>query len=76
VKTTDVKVWESAVLTGGPADGLRMKVCDRPHAIQVTYPCTVEEAPPGVRAEAVFVYRRNHGVTGEPLGYGFDAASP
>ncbi|MER6980536.1 hypothetical protein [Streptomyces carpinensis] len=72
----DVKAWETAVLDGGPADGLRMKVSDRPRVIQVTYPCPVEAAPPGVRAEGVYIYRRDYGVTSEPLRYGFDAASP
>lgn len=69
--------WETAVLDGGPADGLRMKVSDRPRVIQVTYPCRVE-APPeaGVRADAVFVYRRDFQVKSEPLRYGFDVASP
>ncbi|MER5914845.1 hypothetical protein ABT124_31385 [Streptomyces sp. NPDC001982] len=73
----DVMGWETAVLDGGPADGLRMKVSGRPRVIQVTYPCEVE-APPehGVRAEAVFVYRRDFHVKSEPLRYGFDVASP
>ncbi|GHF66803.1 hypothetical protein ABTY35_32580 [Streptomyces fimicarius] len=31
--------WESAVLDGGPADGLRTRVADRPHVLQVTRPC-------------------------------------
>ncbi|MDT0464940.1 hypothetical protein [Streptomyces gibsoniae] len=68
--------WETAVLDGGPADGLRVKVSGRPRVIQVTYPCQVEAASRGLRAEGVFVYRRDHGVTGEPLRYGFDIASP
>ncbi|MET8953018.1 hypothetical protein ACWEO4_06360 [Streptomyces sp. NPDC004393] len=68
--------WESAVLDGGPANGLRVKVSGRPRVIQVTYPCQVETASCGLRAEAVFVYRRDHGVPGEPLRYGFDIASP
>jgi hypothetical protein len=54
-----------------------MKVSGRPRVIQVTYPCRIEAAPPGgVRAEAVYVYRRDYGVTDEPLRYGFDIASP
>ncbi|GHE05193.1 hypothetical protein GCM10010339_40030 [Streptomyces alanosinicus] len=69
--------WETAVLTGGPANGLRIKVSDRPRVIQVTRPCPVEAAPPdGVRAEAVYLYRRDYTVTTEPLRYGFDIASP
>jgi hypothetical protein len=65
------------VLEGGPADGLRMKVSDRPRVIQVTCPCKLEGASPdGVRAEAVHLYRRDYRVTDEPLRYGFDIASP
>lgn len=69
---------ESAVLDGGPADGLRMQVTDRPRVIQVTIPCDVDAVPPwpGVRADAVFVYRRDFRVRNEPLRYGFDVASP
>ncbi|MFI0817142.1 hypothetical protein ACH4TX_11625 [Streptomyces sp. NPDC021098] len=76
METTGMTEWETAVLTGGPADGLRMKVAGRPRVIQVTHPCEVEAAPHGVRAEAVYVYRRHHDVTSEPLRYGFDIASP
>ncbi|MFI6660076.1 hypothetical protein ACIBL8_31590 [Streptomyces sp. NPDC050523] len=76
VETTDVTGWETAVLDGGPADGLRMKVSDRPRVIQVTYPCQVEEGPQGLRAEGVFIYRRDYGVSCEPLRYGYDIASP
>ncbi|WP_256256408.1 hypothetical protein [Streptomyces sp. MUSC 14] len=75
--TTEVTCWETAVLEGGPADGLRMKVSDRPRVIQVTLPCKLEAASPdGVRAEAVYLYRRDYGVADEPLRYGFDIASP
>ncbi|MGW2490465.1 hypothetical protein ACWCV9_25080 [Streptomyces sp. NPDC001606] len=87
METTDVTTdraaegaWETAVLAGGPADGMRMKVSHRPRVIQVTYPCPAEAAPPGappgVRAESVYVYRLDYGVTEEPLRYGFDVASP
>ncbi|MFE4454646.1 hypothetical protein [Streptomyces sp. NPDC056796] len=69
-------VWEVAVLDGGPADGLRMRVADRPGVVQVTCPCEVEEPPARVRVEALYVYRRDPQVRGEPLRYGFDAASP
>ncbi|MGW4568581.1 hypothetical protein ACWEN3_41615 [Streptomyces sp. NPDC004561] len=75
METTDT-LWKTAVLDGGPGDGLRMRVSDRPRVIQVTHPCAVGTAPPGVRAEGVFVCRRDYGVTGEPLRYGFDIASP
>ena len=64
------------VLDGGPADGLRMKVADRPKVIQVTYPCQVDAPPDGVRAEALYVYRRDVRIKSEPLRYGFDVASP
>ncbi|MFF4183451.1 hypothetical protein ACFYZ9_09695 [Streptomyces sp. NPDC001691] len=67
---------ELAVLTGGPADGLRMYVRDRPSVVQVTYPCAWESPTRGVRAEAVYVYRRDHRTREEPLRYGFDGASP
>ncbi|MGX4691136.1 hypothetical protein [Streptomyces sp. JNUCC 63] len=76
METTDVTGWEDAVLAGGPADGLRMKVSDRPRVIQVTCPCRVEAAPHGMHVEGVYVYRRDYGVTSEPLRYGFDIASP
>ncbi|OIJ98464.1 hypothetical protein BIV24_06260 [Streptomyces colonosanans] len=68
--------WESAVLDGGPADGLRMKVADRPQVIQVAYPCQVDTPPDGMRAEALYIYRRNVRIKSEPLRYGFDVASP
>ncbi|MGW1747126.1 hypothetical protein ACWCRD_16270 [Streptomyces sp. NPDC002092] len=76
METIGITGWETAVLTGGPADGLRMKVSDRPRVIQVTYPCQVEAGPEGLRAEGVYLYRRDYGVTSEPLRYGFDIASP
>ncbi|GAA2432433.1 hypothetical protein ACFPFX_28315 [Streptomyces mauvecolor] len=67
---------EVAVLAGGPADGLRMYVRGRPPVVQVTYSCAWESPAPGVRAEAVYVYRRDHRSHEEPLRYGFDGASP
>ncbi|MEU6508383.1 MULTISPECIES: hypothetical protein [unclassified Streptomyces] len=77
METTEVTGWETAVLAGGPADGTRMEVSGRPRVIQVTCPCKVEAASAdGVRAEAVYVYRRDYHVTSEPLRYGFDIASP
>ncbi|ARP74576.1 hypothetical protein LK07_32410 [Streptomyces pluripotens] len=69
--------WQIAVLDGGPAHGLRVKVSGKPRVIQVTYPCQVEAtSPDGVRAEAVHLYRRDYTITDEPLRYGFDVASP
>lgn len=76
VKMTDVSAWEAAVLDGGPADGTQMRVSGRPRVIQVTHECKVEGAPDGMRVESVYIYRRDYGVTSEPLRYGFDAASP
>ena len=67
---------EAAVLSGGPADGLRVWVAGRPRVIQVTRPCEVEAPPDGVRAEALYIYRRDVGVKTEPLRYGFDIAGP
>ncbi|MFI6683905.1 hypothetical protein [Streptomyces sp. NPDC050485] len=67
---------EVAVLSGGPADGLRIYVEGRPPVVQVTYPCELEAPVPGVRAEALYVYRRDHRSREEPLRYGFDIASP
>ena len=70
---------ELAVLEGGPADGLRLRVTDRPDVVQVTEPCEVDDSPrpPGLlRAEALYVYRRDLRVQEEPLRYGFDRASP
>ncbi|WP_414170289.1 hypothetical protein ACMATS_35315 [Streptoverticillium reticulum] len=74
-----VTVWETAVLDGGPADGLRIRVTDRPGVVQVTRPCAVENPPaagPAVQVAAIYVYRRDLRVTAEPLRYGFDAVSP
>ncbi|MBD0742435.1 hypothetical protein [Streptomyces sp. CBMA152] len=68
--------WEYAVLDGGPANGLRMRVADRPGVIQVTYPCAVDGPAGGAQVEALYVYRRDSRVHREPLRYGFDVASP
>ncbi|TWV56082.1 hypothetical protein FRZ03_05345 [Streptomyces misionensis] len=73
---SDATVWETAVLEGGPGDGWRVRVSGRPRVLQVTCPCPVEAAPPGARAEGVYVYRRDYEVRTEPLRYGFDVASP
>lgn len=71
-----VTQWETAVLAGGPADGLRMQVADRPSVLQVTYPCRVETPAGDVRVEALYIYRRRLGAHDEPLTYGYDSASP
>ncbi|MFJ4713040.1 hypothetical protein [Streptomyces sp. NPDC088785] len=70
---------ELAVLDGGPAHGLRLRVTDRPPVVQITRPCALEGppgTPPGLRAEALYVYRRDLSRHDEPLRYGFDGASP
>ncbi|MFB7914704.1 hypothetical protein [Streptomyces sp. NPDC056061] len=74
--TNGMQGWENAVLDGGPADGLRMRVTDRPGVLQVTYPCQVETSSGGIQVEALYVYRRDPRVRSEPLRYGFDGASP
>ncbi|MFI0767851.1 hypothetical protein ACH4TQ_23645 [Streptomyces sp. NPDC021218] len=76
METSAATGQEAAVLDDGPADGLRVRVTGRPRAIQVTYPCEVDAALGGVRAEALYIYRRDLRVEHEPLRYGFDAASP
>ncbi|AJE42875.1 MULTISPECIES: hypothetical protein [Streptomyces] len=68
--------WETAVLAGGPADGLRMQVADRPSVLQVTVPCRTDGPTGEVRVEALYIYRRQLGVHSEPLSYGYDSASP
>ncbi|MEU6853575.1 hypothetical protein ABZ901_27075 [Actinacidiphila alni] len=75
--------WEEAVLDGGPAHGLRVRVVGRPRVLQVTHPCLVDQdtpaAPAGaapLRVEALHVYRRDPQTAGAPLRYGFDPASP
>ncbi|MFF2779523.1 hypothetical protein ACFVU3_32075 [Streptomyces sp. NPDC058052] len=67
--------WETALLSGGPADGTRVRVQGRPGLVQVTYPCEVEEPRDGMRATAVYVYRRD-GRSPGPLRYGYDPAAP
>jgi hypothetical protein len=37
--------WEEAVLDGGPAHGLRIRVAGRPRMLQVTQPCLLEQGP-------------------------------
>ncbi|MFJ5103822.1 hypothetical protein [Streptomyces sp. NPDC088554] len=68
--------WEAAVLDGGPADGVRMRVADRPSVVQVTYPCELDGPAGGAQVDALFVYRRDPRVKVEPLRYGLDLASP
>lgn len=67
---------EQAVLDGGPADGMRVRVTGRPQVMQVGYPCAVEEPRDGVRVEALYVYRLDPKSADGPLRYGFDRASP
>ncbi|RAJ70392.1 hypothetical protein K378_01557 [Streptomyces sp. Amel2xB2] len=68
--------WETAVLDGGPADGLRIRVSGRPRVIQVVHRCETESAPTGLRVEALHIYRRDLRLGGEVLTYGFDPVSP
>ncbi|MEU7381741.1 MULTISPECIES: hypothetical protein [unclassified Streptomyces] len=67
---------DAAVLVGGPADGMRVKVAGRPWVLQVALPCRAEAPRDDARVEAVYIYRRDARAKGEPLRYGFDAASP
>ncbi|MGA5702776.1 hypothetical protein [Peterkaempfera bronchialis] len=67
-------MWETAVLVGGPADGVQVRVADRPLVLQVTLPCPVEGTAGELTVEALHVYRRKGGQP--PLRYGFDPASP
>jgi hypothetical protein len=76
VDNDDPAHWETAVLDGGPADGLRTRVSARPRVIQVTHPCPVDGRTDGIRVDPLYLYLRDLGVTTEPLRYGFDAASP
>lgn len=39
--------WEEAVLDGGPAHGMRVRVAGRPRMLQVTQPCLLEQDPAG-----------------------------
>ncbi|MFF4260716.1 MULTISPECIES: hypothetical protein [Streptomyces] len=71
-----MNVQETAILDGGPAEGLRMRVADRPAVVQVTYPCELEGQATGVRAAALYVYRLDRRVKEEPLRYRYDGASP
>ncbi|AIA07909.1 hypothetical protein ACFU90_19505 [Streptomyces noursei] len=72
----EVERWEVAVLTGGPADGVRLRVTGRPGVLQVSRPCRVESAPDGLQVAALHIYRRDLKVKSEPLRYGFDGVSP
>ncbi|MFG2417237.1 hypothetical protein [Streptomyces goshikiensis] len=70
--------WESAVLIGGPAEGVRVRVVGRPPVLQVTFPCELEADTDAVKVEALYVYRRDarQAADEEELTYGFDGASP
>ncbi|WP_420169442.1 hypothetical protein [Streptomyces violaceoruber] len=72
----DTARWESAVLDGGPAQGLRTRVADRPHVLQVTRPCPPDGPGEEVRVSALYVYRRDPRTDDAPLRYTFDVASP
>ncbi|MFD8571539.1 hypothetical protein [Streptomyces sp. NPDC057694] len=81
MKPLTPQVRELAVLDGGPAHGLRLRVTDRPSVVQITRPCELDRAEspgesPELRAEALYVYRRDLSSHDEPLRYGFDGASP
>lgn len=69
--------WETAVLEGGPAHGLQVRVAHRPRVLQVSYPCEVGPGPGRpVHVEALHVYRRDPRTRQEPLRYGYDEVSP
>ncbi|RII20465.1 hypothetical protein DSC45_04495 [Streptomyces sp. YIM 130001] len=68
--------WEAAVLAGGPADGLQVRVSDRPRTLQVSYPCQVASPGSDAQVVALHVYRLDWTVKREPLRYGFDGVSP
>ncbi|MFI1226614.1 MULTISPECIES: hypothetical protein [unclassified Streptomyces] len=72
----DTSCWESAVLEGGPADGLRTRVADRPHVLQVTRPCPPDGPDADMEVSALYVYRRDPRTDCPPLRYTFDVASP
>ncbi|MER7909692.1 MULTISPECIES: hypothetical protein [unclassified Streptomyces] len=74
-RNEDEHAYGSALLVGGPADGVRIEVRGSPDVIQVTVPCRVETPGSEVRAAAVYVYRRESGGSASPR-YGFDPASP
>lgn len=76
VRHTFRRTQEEAVLTGGPADGVRVWVSDRPPVIQVTRPCEVRPPGGGLRADAVYVYRRDGNTPSGAVSYGYDIASP
>ncbi|POX37472.1 hypothetical protein C3486_28185 [Streptomyces sp. Ru73] len=76
MEARDAAGWETAVLEGGPADGVRIRVAGRPRVLQVTRPCETEDPQEEVRVTALHIYRRDPKVKTEPLRYGFDGASP
>ncbi|MFE0633129.1 hypothetical protein ACFW3D_40125 [Streptomyces sp. NPDC058864] len=67
-------VWETAVLEGGPADGVTVRVAERPLVLQITRRCQADEPVHDLVVDMVFVYRRKHAQP--PLRYGYDPASP
>ncbi|MCX4553976.1 hypothetical protein OG204_31240 [Streptomyces sp. NBC_01387] len=76
METESTTNWEAAVLVGGPANGLQLRVADRPWVVQVTYPCEHDSPAGGARVQALYVYRRDPRAAGQPVRYGFDVASP
>ncbi len=68
--------WEEAVLEGGPAHGLRIRVTNRPAVLQVTLPVMIDSPVAGMKVEAHHLYRKDPSVKTAPLHYGFDLASP
>ncbi|MZD07737.1 hypothetical protein GTW43_22025 [Streptomyces sp. SID5785] len=67
---------EEAMLVGGPADGVRVHVTDRPRVLQVSRPCALPAPADGFRIDAQYVYRRILNGRSQPLRYGYDSASP
>lgn len=65
--------WETAALEGGPADGRRVRVANRPVVLQVTFPCKAEDDSDGLQVRASHIYRREQG---DQLRYAYDPASP
>ncbi|MCZ4119218.1 MULTISPECIES: hypothetical protein [unclassified Streptomyces] len=80
MKPYDAVGRETAVLDGGPGNGLRIRVIDRPWVLQVTFPCELETPSSNgqtqAHIQAIYVYRRDSRSTTEPVRYRFDAASP
>ncbi|MDJ0346123.1 hypothetical protein QMK19_18480 [Streptomyces sp. H10-C2] len=80
MKTYDAAERETAMLDGGPGDGIRIRVAGRPWVLQVILPCELETPSSGgqvqAQVQAMYVYRRDSRSTAELVRYSFDAASP